>query len=543
MRIYDHYGDDFLLRMRVMFALAIYDLRARHAKERLLLARDYLGINPLLYDEIGSSFVFASEIKAFFASGLVEREIDAESLRLLLTYGSIYQPRTILRDVKMLLPAHRLVLENGNTRCEKYWSLGVNRRPEIGSLAYPDQVEAVSAALQESVRLQMISDVPLGAFLSGGVDSSILVAMMSRHSAQRVKTFSVGFESEGASIDESNEALVTAAHLGTDHTHVLVTGRDLAEHIERIPSALDQPSVDGVNSYFVSIAARRGVTVSISGTGGDELFAGYPWFLNMAHHPWLSRQDAGWVVVRALSELAQNSALDGLMHTRLKYLLSKLRQRGGFLAQYAQEYQIFGSLGTTGILSRDIQAQVHVGRSEALDLLSIDELEHGTSVERVSALCLRGYTANQLLRDIDAVSMSHSLEVRVPYLDHLLVDLALSLPDSTKIGKPTGLPETERSYRDSGAKRILIDVGRQYLPENFDLQPKRGFGMPFDAWMKGPIRKIFMEAVSEERVRARGWFAPSEVTRVKNQFLKGDLAWPRPWLLMITELWASSLLS
>jgi asparagine synthase (glutamine-hydrolysing) len=539
LRLYEHYGDDFLLRLRGMFALAIYDLRKGIGKERLLLARDHMGIKPLLYAEVGNRLVFASEIKSILASGLVERELDPESLRLLLTFGSIYQPNTILNGVKMLLPAHRLILENGHIRCEKYWSLGVNRRPEIASLPYQEQVEALSAALEESVHLQMVSDVPLGAFLSGGVDSSILVAMMSRQSTQRVKTFSVGFEAEGASIDESDDALATATFLGTDHTHVLVTGRDVVENMEHIPYALDQPSVDGINSYFVSMAARRGMTVAISGTGGDELFGGYPWFLNMAHHPWLLRKDAGKTIVGNISKLAQSPLFDGLMHTRLKNKLMILRQKGGFLAQYSQQNLIFGSLGAIKILSREMKSQSHSGRAESLDLLGIDELMLGTSVERVSALCMRGYTTNQLLRDIDAVSMSHSLEVRVPYLDHKLMDLALSLPDSTKIGGPTNIPDNERTYRNSGAKRILIDVGKKYLPENFDNQPKRGFGMPFDAWLKGPLREIFTDALSEKRVRARGWFDPAEATRLKNQFLGGTLAWPQPWLLMITELWAS----
>lgn len=443
----------------------------------------------------------------------------------------------------MLLPGHRLIIQNGRMVVERYWSMGTNRVPELRTLPYNEQVAYVEQTLADSVRSQMVSDVPLGAFLSGGVDSSILVAMMSRQSARRIKTFSVGFEAEGASIDESKDALITSRFLGTDHTHVLVTGKDLAEHMDHIPCALDQPSVDGVNSYFVSMAARRGMTVAISGTGGDELFAGYPWFLNMAHHPWFSRKDAGPAVVRAISELAQNPVFDRLMRTRLKYRLLGLRQKGGFLAQYAQQYQIFGSLGTLRILSREMQSQSQGGRAEALDLVGIDELARGTPVERVTALCMRGYTTNQLLRDIDAVSMSHSLEVRVPYLDHVLMDVALSLPDSTKIGQPTNLPEAERTYRSSGAKRILIDIGKKYLPENFDMQPKRGFGMPFDAWMKGPLQAIFLDALSEDRVRARGWFKPAEVTRLKDQFLSGRITWPQPWLLMMAELWANKCLS
>jgi asparagine synthase (glutamine-hydrolysing) len=542
LHLYERYGDEFVKRLRGMFALAIYDKRQGPGRERLMLARDQMGIKPLLYAEVAGRFIFASELKAILASGLVTPEVDPEALRLLLTFGSVYQPRTMIRGVNMLLPGHRLIVQGGRVQIERYWSMGINRVPELRKLSYSEQVNYVDQALADSVQSQLVSDVPLGAFLSGGVDSSILVAMMSRQSARPIKTFSVGFEAEGASIDESKDALITSRFLGTDHRHVLVTGKDLAEHMDRIPCALDQPSVDGVNSYFVSMAARRGMTVAISGTGGDELFAGYPWFLDMAHHPWLSRKATGQAIVRAISELAQNPVFHGFMRTRLKYRLVGLRQKGGFLSQYAQQYQIFGSLGTLEILSREMQSQAHAGRAEALDLVGIDELARGTPVERVTALCMRGYTTNQLLRDIDAVSMSHSLEVRVPYLDHLLMDVALSLPDSTKIGRPTNLPVAERTYRSSGAKRILIDVGKKYLPADFDLQPKRGFGMPFNAWMKGPVREIFMDALSEGCVRGRGWFNPAEVTRLKNQFLGGRITWPQPWLLMIAELWASQYL-
>src|SRR5437868_10232580 len=180
LRMYEHYGDDFLLRMRGMFALAIYDKRRGPGNERLLLARDQMGIKPLLYAHIGDRLIFASEIKALLASGLISPQIDPVSLELLLTYGSVYQPRTILRGIKMLLPAHRLIVEGGGERVERYWSLGLDRREGLRLRPYEELVEEMASVLEESVRLQMVSDVPLGAFLSGGVDSSLLVALMAR---------------------------------------------------------------------------------------------------------------------------------------------------------------------------------------------------------------------------------------------------------------------------------------------------------------------------------------------------------------------------
>ncbi|HZI47580.1 MAG TPA: asparagine synthase (glutamine-hydrolyzing), partial [Pyrinomonadaceae bacterium] len=217
LRMYEHYGDDFVKRMRGMFALAIYDRRRGPGRERLLLARDQMGVKPLLYAQVDGRLIFASEIKALLASGLITPEIDPVSLRFLLTYGSVYQPRTIIRGVQMLLPAHRLVIENGRERIERYWSLGLDRDSSLRNRPYEEQVQEVAAVLEESVRLQMVSDVPLGAFLSGGVDSALLVALMARQKGiGRLKTFSVGFEDEGEDIDETDDAELTARHIGTE---------------------------------------------------------------------------------------------------------------------------------------------------------------------------------------------------------------------------------------------------------------------------------------------------------------------------------------
>ena len=538
LRLYEQYGDDFLLRLRGMFALAIYDKRQGLGKERLLLARDQLGIKPLLYAEENGRLIFASEIKALLASELVEREIDLSALRLLLTFGSIYQPHTMLKGVKMLLPAHRLIVENGRSRIERYWSLARDRYPELRSASYQDQVQALSEALIESVRLQMVSDVPLGAFLSGGVDSSILVALMAREAGHRIKTFSVGFEAEGAHIDESDDARKTAEFLGTDHTHVLVRAGDVCDRILHIASALDQPSVDGVNSYFVSWAARQGMTVAISGTGGDELFAGYPWFMNMVEEQ--KHQSPLWA--EALSALALQPFFDDVPSAQLRRLVSKARTLTGFLNRYVRQYQIFGSAGASEMISPHLRHQANAGRAKYYDLLAIDELSTGTVIERVMGLCLRGYTTNQLLRDIDAVSMSHSLEVRVPYLDTELVNIALSLPDETKLNSNYAPTRVQDTYRATGAKRILIDVGRPYLPKNFDVQPKRGFAMPFGSWLKGPLKEVFLETLSESCIRRRGWFEPKAVAGIKEGFLAGKQSWPQPWLIMMTELWATQVL-
>lgn len=542
LRMYEHYGDDFLLRMRGMFALAVYDKRPGPGRERLLLARDQMGIKPLLYTRAGNRLIFASELKALLASGLVKPEVDPVSLRILLTYGSIYQPRTILKNVRMLLPAHRLIIQGNTEKIERYWSLELDRRNDLRTKSYEEQVELVAQVIEESVRLQMVSDVPLGAFLSGGLDSSLLVALMARQvSAERVKTFSVGFEGEGRELDETDIAARTARHLGTDHTRVNVRGEEVRDRISQIAYDLDQPTVDGVNSYFVSMAARQAVTVAISGTGGDDLFAGYPWIARMAFDEKLARGQQAWKTVAraALAPAVRLSLFNSVPSGSVRNRVEQLRYTTDFRTRYASAYHVFDKLETTDLLNRALRVPARAGRSAYHDLSNVDELPHGSAIERATGVCLRGYTNAQLLRDIDAASMAHSLEVRVPYLDSEVANAALSLPDKSKLGATEHEWTWEpRSYREAGTKRVLLDVAKPLLPDGYDTSSKRGFGMPFESWLRGPLRDVFCDTLSGEAVSRRGLFEPDEVAAVKTKFLAGSYDWPRPWLLMMVELWA-----
>lgn len=543
LRMYEHYGDDFVTRLRGMFAVAIHDRRPGPGRERLLLARDPFGIKPLLYASGGGTLLFASEIKALLASGRVAPKIDPEALRLLLTTGSVPQPQTILAGVRMLSAGHRLVAVGHDYRIEPFWVPGCDRVPGILDASHAEQVAAVRTALEESVRLQMVSDVPVGAFLSGGVDSSLLVAMMSRFAGGRVKTFSVGFGTEGASLDETDAAERIARHIGTDHARVVVTGKDVRDRIVLAAAALDQPSVDGINAYFVSLAARRAVTVAISGTGGDELFGGYPWFARMAQaaatdrlHPLRS----SWRGI--LGAAARSPLFDAAATGAGAAAVERLRGRSGFLPRFAREYRIFDVAGAAQALSPEMRERCRCGREPALDIRG-DALADASPVRRVSALCLRGYTQNQLLRDIDAVAMTHSLEVRVPFLDTHIVDLALSLPDDAKLAPPAAAAAAAAAtYRESGAKRILIEAGRGLLPDGIDRQQKRGFGMPFGAWLSGDLREIFEDTLSPASIRARNLFSESAASGLKARFFAGHVAWPQPWLLMMTELWCREVL-
>jgi asparagine synthase (glutamine-hydrolysing) len=233
-----------------------------------------------------------------------------------------------------------------------------------------------------------------------------------------------------------------------------------------------------------------------------------------------------------------NERFDRFAAGGLGGVVNMLRSGSGFVSRYARLHQIFGVRGTADMLSPEIRALSKIGREPARDIAAADELADAGPVERVSALCLRGYTQNQLLRDIDAVSMAHSLEVRVPFLDPVVTDLALALPRMAKLGNLSALAEpTVATYRETGTKKILIDAGRGLLPEGLDLQMKRGFGMPFDAWLRGELRDVLEDALSGITVNSRGLFDQKKVDALKTDFLAKRVHWSGPWLLMMTELW------
>jgi len=436
-----------------------------------------------------------------------------------------------------------MVVEGDTDRIEHYWSLETDRAGDLRAQPYEECVAEIRRRLEESVRLQMVSDVPIGAFLSGGLDSSLLVALMTKVSGSRVKTFSVGYETEGVDVDESGEAARTAKFLGTDHTRVLVRGTDVRDQIRHITASLDQPSVDGVNSYFVSRTARRAVTVAISGTGSDELFAGYYWFTDMMREEAWRRSPA----LNAMAAAARYPALDPLILMRGGRNLLRARNCAGFTTRYATKFTNFDALDAAQLIAPDLRKTAQAGRSPHYDLQSIDELPHGSTLERITGLCLRGYMNNQLLRDLDAVSMAHSLEVRVPFLDPQVADAALSLSENAKIGNGKVITNSgQKSYLEAGTKRILMDVARPLLPEGFDQVPKRGFVMPFNAWLRGPLRDVLEETLGDDSVRRRGLLEVKKVSEIRRCFTdqptRSQLDWMRPWLLMMIELWCREVL-
>jgi asparagine synthase (glutamine-hydrolysing) len=539
LRLYERFGDDFTTRLNGMFAVAIHDRRGAREGEpgRVVIARDHLGIKPLYYTEHNGTFIFASELKALVASGCFEARLNPRGLRHLLVYGCVLQPETLLAGVFMLPPAHRLIWEGGRTRTEAYWQLAAGRVSMPAHHA--GQVEMVRAALEAATRAQMVSDVPLGAFLSGGLDSSLLVALMSRITGRPMKTFSVGFTDAGAP-DETDDAEQTARSVGAEHTRVLVSGSDLADGFAHFIAGMDQPSVDGVNTYLVSRAARMGVTVALSGLGGDELFGGYTsWFaaaVRAENRPaWLraALEGAGGVLGSPAFDAAA-------AHPLSARLVNGARTRSTWREAYGMIVRPFDVGEAARLIAPALRTAAGAGAAAAPDLCAYDVLAGADPLTRVGALAVRGYMTQQLLRDADAFSMIHSLEVRVPFLDRPLVDLAFSLPPEAKLDLAAARRgDSAKTYRASGAKRILLDAAVGLLPADFDLRPKRGFGLPMAAWLRGPLRGRVAHATDAATVRARGLLEPAAVSAVRERFLTGTgHAWNAIWALTVLEYWA-----
>jgi asparagine synthase (glutamine-hydrolysing) len=450
-----------LAKLRGMWAFALWD----EAAGELVLVRDRLGIKPLYYTRAGNGILFASEIRSLLASGRISRAVDRQAVWDYMSYGAVAEPLTVLRDVKALPAGHLLRIRKGEFRFEQYWDVAeaTYAARALPPLPYVDAVGETRRLLEEAMSCHMISDVPLGAFLSGGIDSTAAVALASRVGGTPVKTFSVGFGGEHRALDELRWAKLVADRFGCHHTEVVLASADVAGLLDRVAHGLDQPSYDGTNTFIVSEAARRDVVVALSGLGGDELFAGYPHFVRYARSTRLAPDG-----VPALRRIAPVAArLPGRVRIRLDALA----------AAPAERLTAFRLLMTEAD-KRVALCREFIGRSNPTSPIErhADYLRSDLdSIAQVSYAELNGYLRNTLLRDADAMSMAHSLEIRPVLLDHRLVEHAFSLPADYKV-------------RGGRTKRILVDALSDLLPIEVVSRRKMGFDLPFHAWLGGPLR-------------------------------------------------------
>jgi asparagine synthase (glutamine-hydrolysing) len=525
LKAYGQWGEKCLDEFRGMFAFAIWDAR-RH---RLFVARDPMGIKPLYYFPSERYFIFSSEVRTLLGTGLVPRQIDPAGLVSYLTFGSVYDPNTLIQGVSALPPGCFLTWERGEVKIEQYWDLvdpvlGGGRDPVANaSMAEREKLEAeVADMLDESVRMQLVSDVPVGVFLSGGIDSSALVGILNR-SGVRASTFSIVFRE--ADYSEAEFSRAVSLHFHTDHHEITVSQSDFFAAIHPALHAMDLPTIDGINTYFVSEQTRAaGVKVALSGLGGDEIFAGYS---NFRAVPRMERFANAWRFIPELLSGPVARMFEALAppSDQNRKLAALVNNGGRAVHPYFLSRMLFTPAQTDELLSKMTERSTASLRAAKPLQESLKRAQSLDPVNRVSYLESRCYMLNTLLRDSDFMSMAHGLEVRVPLIDHQLARQVLALPGSWKLNAGTPKP-------------LLVNALRGELPDEIVHRPKRGFTLPLDRWLRDDmapsLEKVF--ARFEEGPLGKALHAPA-VLRVWEDFKRGATSWSRPWALYVLQVW------
>jgi asparagine synthase (glutamine-hydrolysing) len=526
LKLYLEYGIDFIEKLRGMFSIALYDGRETSIGPILFLIRDYFGIKPLLYSEQGPGVVFGSEIKALLDSKMVSKEIDSFSLRELLAVGCVYQPRTILKEVKAVSSGSYLQI-NSQGLTEKRWWDPTRNRIDFSSASDAEIFNKGEDLLLESGRQHLQADIPVSILLSGGLDSSLLTAMISRHTNERLDTFTVGFQSN-SEIDERQMAKVISKNNGTNHHEITLDVGEIEETLFEFIDSIDQPTMDGFNTFLVSRSVSEFSKVTISGTGGDELFAGYPWFRLAESFP--GHFDSGLLssISRRYPEVIQN--FPSIFH-RFAYQ--------GKIGVFNKQNQAFGFERARKLIKLQRISSKEFSKS-FLDFESRDLLKSEPLITRLAFLCLEGYTKNQLLRDIDIASMHFSLEVRLPFLDIEVFNFASSLPDRFKL-TPATHTEMAGNYSEAGEKYILGEISKKYLPSDFLERKKQGFSLPLDEWLRGPLSNLVEAKLLNNSSTDSLGLSASELSIALDEFRTGSLPAIKIWLLLVLILWYEKL--
>jgi asparagine synthase (glutamine-hydrolysing) len=504
---YEEWGDEVVPRLRGMFAFALWDDKRR----RLLLARDRLGKKPLVYHEAGGRLAFASELGGLLADPQVPRQVDLDAIHQYLVYQYVPAPRTAFAGVRKLPPAHTLVFEDGAARVQRYWSLSFQPALDI---TLEDAGAEVRRLLRDAVAVRLMSEVPLGAFLSGGIDSSAVVALMAEFG--RVKTFCIGFEEDA--FDERPYAAMVASRYGTEH-HEFVVRPHAAEVLPDIVAHYGEPFADSsaLPTWYLARLTRQHVTVALNGDGGDELFAGYDRYRALAAYRALAHlpgrsllgpvADAadGWLPARARRLLKAASTSPEMSYARTVSIFSpeeaaalyspEMRRRSERASAYAPLLDVFAASDAPDLLGRTLHADTMT------------------------------YLPGDLLAKVDIATMAHGLEARSPLLDHPLVEFAARLPSRYKLGR-TGKVVLRRAVQD-------------LLPEAILRRPKKGFGVPLARWFRGELRGYLEETVLSSRAQSRPFFDPRAVAAlVRAHGSHGRDYSAQLWALLVLELWS-----
>jgi asparagine synthase (glutamine-hydrolysing) len=533
---WEEWGEDCLTELRGMFAFALLDLRERHAAVPVLfLARDPLGIKPLYYTQSPDGFAFASEARALLSAGVCARQLSPDALTSYLLFGSISEPVTLLDGVFSIPPGHRMLLyipERRRVPRARPW-YDPTRSPAARDPRRPRDFSTAAGnlrpILQDAVEAHLVADVPVGLFLSSGLDSSA-IAMLAGRAQAGIQSFTLTFP--GTNFDEAPLARVVADRCGSRHTEVPLDGSAVVSRLDEALSALDQPTMDGINTYFVSWAAREvGLKVALSGLGGDELFAGYSTFSDVPRLTRLAQigkflpaglRRAFLPALRAFLPGADAAHKASAAWTNpgalphLYFFARALFPPGRRLESLMQPRFRASAIGADGV---------------TLDPTWLGWLQRAADQARllppiaaISWLEMRTYMASTLLRDTDSVSMARSLEVRVPLLDTPLVEFVSALPD-------------EARRREGSQKALLAESLRDVLPPEILQQRKRTFTLPWEEWLRGPLRPRLEASFAALAPPLAEHLHSDGVQAVWSEFLAGKTSWSRPWSLYVLNEW------
>ncbi len=506
------WGPSCIDRFKGMFAFAVWD----RVDRTLQLCRDRLGVKPLYYILQDGVLLFASEVRAILASGLVARKLDRSAIPDYLSFQSFGYPLSPVSGIRQLEAGSRMLVHATGHSVERYWSVTDRHSTSVDLEDIPAVRAHIRRLLCRAVEQRLVSDVPVGAFLSGGIDSSVVVGLMAEVSGDRPSTFNVSFTEKD--YDESAFAAKVSDRFGTRHTTIRLTPQDYLNQLGPALDALDIPSGDGTNTYVVSKAIRdAGIRVALSGIGGDELFAGYPFFKTwLSFQPYRQAFGATGLLRHAMAGILDLSGTSRYHRMAALLRLKKLSIAGAYPEfRRVISIRMIERLTKTHPLDHAHFQTLLMERSQALDGLPL--------LSQVTAAELMGYTQQTLLKDTDQMSMAHALEVREPFFDHELVEFMLQVPDHIK--KPV--------Y----PKSLLVESVAPLLPDEIVHRKKQGFLFPFPLWMRGPLRE-FCEARIRNLTR-RDFINPEALTAYWNRFLKGDksISWSELWQFVVLEHW------
>ncbi|HXD33650.1 MAG TPA: asparagine synthase (glutamine-hydrolyzing) [Pyrinomonadaceae bacterium] len=514
---YDQYGTDCPNHLRGMFAFAIWDQRTN----QLFIARDRVGKKPLLYAQVSGEFVFGSEFSSLLVHPKVSRDVEPEALHHYLTFMCVPAPLTAYRDIRKLEPGHSLRLSKGEIHIERYWQPDFSRKLDI------DETEAGERAieiLRDAVKVRLMSEVPLGAFLSGGIDSSAVVALMSEESSSPVKTFSIGFEEQDFS--ELHHARRVAEHVGADH-HEFIVRPDAMEVLPTLVEHYGEPYADSsaIPTYYVARETRKHVTVALNGDGGDECFAGYERYAAMRLAERYHRLPAvlrKGVIDSAIGMLPASETRRSRVRDAKRFIQAASLPK---VDRYMRWISVFDTDAKDDLYSKTFRHETAQSHSSAL-------LEpwfaHANGAGVVDAALLADtmtYLPNDLLVKVDIATMAVSLEARSPFLDHKVIEFAASLPEKMKL-------------RGLTTKYLLKRVLRQLLPSENLGRRKMGFGVPIGHWFRGGMERFLRETILSDRALNRGYFKPEIVKQLVELHVRGERNYSHQlWTLLMLELW------